>query len=57
MTLSAGCCLDKVSQLLGNLVMNRAIKYVSENIRNASWKHRYSSLVTLGAITEGVDKV
>lgn len=32
------------------------IHFVSPNINNQNWKLRYSSLLALGAITEGPDK-
>jgi importin subunit beta-1 len=55
--LSAGCCLDKVAQLLKNEIMNPVITFVASNIQSTEWKNRYSALLALGAITEGPDKM
>ncbi len=55
--LSSGCCLDKVAQLVGNQIMKPVIEFVSQNITSPNWKQRYSALLSLGAITEGPDKM
>jgi hypothetical protein len=33
------------------------IEFVSPNINHANWKLRYSSLLALGAVTEGPEKM
>lgn len=55
--MSAGCCLQKVSMLLRNDVIEPVIAFVSGNILDGSWKNRYAALIALGAIAEGPDKV
>lgn len=55
--MSAGCCLQKVSMLLRNEVIEPVIAFVSGNILDGSWKNRYAALIALGAIAEGPDKV
>jgi importin subunit beta-1 len=55
--LSSGCCLAKVALLVGNAIMEPVIKFVSENITAQNWKQRYAALLSLGAITEGPDKM
>ncbi len=37
--------------------MEPVIKFVSANIQSPDWKLRYSALLSLGAITEGPDKI
>jgi hypothetical protein len=37
--------------------MGPVIAFVSANIQSPNWKLRYSSLLSLGAITEGPDKL
>ena len=54
--LSAACCLQKLSILLCNHVMEPVVQYVAANIQQADWKNKYASLMALGSITEGPDK-
>jgi len=37
--------------------MKPVIEFVTQNIQSTEWKNRYSSLLALGAITEGPDKM
>ena len=55
--LSAGCCLAAVSLIIGNYIIEPIILFVSNNIMDQNWKKRYSSLLALGAITEGPEKI
>ena len=54
--LASGCCLVKVSLLLGNAVLAPIVAFVQANIQNESWKARYSALMALGAVSDGPDK-
>ena len=54
---SAGCCLAAVSLVIGNIIVQPVIEFVSLNIMNPDWKKRYSALLALGAITEGPEKL
>ena len=54
--LSAGCCLQKVSHILKNDIMQPVVEFVKENIMAADWRLRYASLMALGAVSEGPDK-
>ena len=54
--LSAACCLQKFSLLLGNHVMDPVVQFVASNIQQPNWKNKYASLIALGSITEGPDK-
>lgn len=55
--LSSGCCLAAVALVIGNNIIEPIIGFVSQNIMNEDWKKRYSSLLALGAITEGPEKL
>lgn len=55
--LSSGCCLNAISALIGDEILDQVIGFVSNNILNLNWKLRYSSLLALGAITEGPDRM
>ena len=54
--MSSGCCLQKVSLLLRNEVIQPVIGFVSSNILDQNWKNRYAALIALGAIAEGPEK-
>lgn len=54
--LSSGCCLKAISMVIKNDVIPPVISFVEANIGNQNWKLRYSSLLALGAITEGPDR-
>jgi importin subunit beta-1 len=54
--LSAACCLQKLSILLGNHVLEPVVEFVAANIQQAHWKNKYASLMALGSITEGPEK-
>jgi importin subunit beta-1 len=54
--LSAACCLQKMSILLGNDLMDPVVQYVAKHIQSPNWKEKYASLMALGSITEGPDK-
>ena len=54
--LSAACCLQKLSILIRNDVMDKIVSFASMNINSPNWKQRYSALVSLGSITEGPEK-
>lgn len=54
--LSAACCLQKLSLLLGNQVLSLVVQFVAANIQQPSWKNKYAALMALGSITEGPDK-
>jgi hypothetical protein len=53
---SAGCCLQKLSVLLGSKVIPKVVEFVKTNINHADWQGRYAALIALGAITEVPDK-
>jgi importin subunit beta-1 len=53
---SAGCCLQKLSLLLGAKVIPQVVEFVQANISSADWQGRYAALIALGAITEVPDK-
>lgn len=55
--LSAGCCLAAIALINGDMILEQVIDFVSQNISNVDWKLRYSSLLALGAITEGPDRI
>lgn len=55
--MSSGCCLQKVSLLLKNDVIQPVIAFVSSHILDPSWKNRYAALIALGAIAEGPEKM
>ena len=57
MNKSAGCCLQKCALILKNEIMAPIVAFVSENIVQPDWKLRYASLMALGAISDGPDKV
>jgi hypothetical protein len=54
--LSSGCCLKAVAMTIKDDVIQPVIEFVSANISNTEWKMRYSSLIALGAITEGPER-
>ncbi len=54
--LSSGCCLASIALIIGNEIMEPVLTFASNNMNNADWKLRYSSLIALGAITEGPDR-
>ena len=54
--LSAGCCINAISVLVGSQIMQPIIQFVGQNIQNTDWTKRYSSLIALGSITESPDK-
>lgn len=54
--LSAACCLQKLSILLGNQVLHLVVSYVALNIQQNFWKNKYAALMALGSITEGPEK-
>lgn len=54
--MSSGCCLQKISLILKNDIMEPVVQFVKENITQGDWKLRYASLMALGAISEGPDK-
>lgn len=55
--MSSGCCLQKISMLLRNEVVQPVIAFVSSHILDPDWKNRYAALIALGAIAEGPEKV
>jgi hypothetical protein len=55
-SLSAACCLQRLSVLLGNELMDPVVSYVAMHIQSQDWKEKYASLMALGSITEGPDK-
>lgn len=55
--LSSGCCLAAVALVIGNDIIEPVINFVSQNISDQDWKKRYSALLSLGAITEGPEKL
>lgn len=54
---ASGCCLAAISLVIGNYIIEPVINFVSANIQSPDWKKRYSSLIALGAITEGPEKM
>ena len=56
-TMSAGCCLQKVALLIKNDVMTVVFPFVEKNLEMTDWKMRYSGLIALGAIIEGPEKM
>lgn len=54
--MSSGCCLQKISLLLGSAVMPLIVTFVQTKILSLDWKERYAALIALGAITEGPEK-
>lgn len=54
--LSAACCLQKLSVLIKNNVLEKVVAFASNNIQQPSWKQIYASLISLGSITDGPDK-
>ena len=54
--LSAACCLQRLSVLLGNDVMDPVVTYVAQYIQSQNWKEKYAALMALGSITDGPDK-
>ena len=54
--LSAACCLQKLSILLGNNLLNLVVQFVAANIQQQDWKNKYAALMALGSITEGPEK-
>jgi hypothetical protein len=55
--LSAACCLQTLSSLLKNDIMDPVVQYVAAHIVAADWKEKYASLMALGSIVEGPDKL
>lgn len=55
--LSSGCCLAAMALVIGDSILEPVVSFVSQNINNTDWKKRYSSLLALGAITEGPDRI
>jgi hypothetical protein len=55
--MSSGCCLQKISLLIGSEVMPLVVEFVSSKIPSTDWKERYAALIALGAITEGPEKM
>ena len=55
--LSAGCCLAAIAIINGDMILDQVIDFVSKNIANQDWKLRYSSLLALGAVTEGPERI
>lgn len=55
--MSSGCCLQKISLLLKNDVIEPVIAFVSQHILDPLWKNRYAALIALGAIAEGPEKL
>ena len=55
--MSSGCCLAAIALVIGNDIMEPVLAFVSQNIQSPDWKKRYSSLLALGAITEGPEKI
>jgi importin subunit beta-1 len=54
---SATCCLQMVSQIIGNDVMPPMINFVSTNIQQPDWRCKYASLMALGSSVEGPEKM
>jgi hypothetical protein len=55
--LSSGCCLRAIALVIGNDIMEPVLQFASGNINDTDWKKRYSSLIALGSITEGPERV
>lgn len=54
--LSAACCLQKMSLLIKDEVLDPVIVFFSQNIIVENWKNKYASLMALGSVTEGPTK-
>jgi len=54
--MASGTCLNLVSQIAGQLIMDQVLKYISDNISQNDWKLKNSALIAFGSILEGPDK-
>jgi hypothetical protein len=43
--------------IVGNEIISTVVAFVGTNFKDENWKRRYASLIALGAITEGPDKL
>ena len=55
-SLSAACCLQKLSILIGNDIMDTVVGFAAQYIQSPDWKLRYAACISLGSITEGPEK-
>jgi importin subunit beta-1 len=55
-SVAAGCCLNLVSHVARDLVIEPITNFVAEKIQSKDWRHRYCGIIALGAILEGPNK-
>jgi importin subunit beta-1 len=53
---ASGCCLNLVSQIVGDQITNTVIAYTSQNIISEDWKLRDGAIFAFGSILEGIPK-
>lgn len=49
--------MNAIAIINGDQILDQVIDFVSNNINSPNWKLRYSSLLALGSITEGPDRM
>ena len=49
--------MNAISLICGDAILQQTINFVGQSLANPNWKVRYSSLIALGAVTEGPNRL